>query len=172
MNARSSLERLAAALKTAGLEAILIGNAAAALQGAPVTTLDFDLLFRKSPRNVKKLRTFADALGAVVLKPYYPASDLYRVVDEDGGLQVDFMTRIHGVRSFESLRSRAVAFDIGDARLLVADLADILRSRRMAGRPRDLAVLPVLEATLDERRKVGEAKSKTAARSTSTRKRT
>ena len=37
------------------LEAILVGNAAAALQGAPVTTLDFDFMFRKTPVNLKKL---------------------------------------------------------------------------------------------------------------------
>ncbi|MGH7820547.1 MAG: hypothetical protein ACREQ9_12300, partial [Candidatus Binatia bacterium] len=128
MDAGSSLERIAVALKTAGLEAILIGNAAAALQGAPVTTLDFDLLFRKTRRNLRKLREFADALGAVILTPYYPASELYRVIDEDRGLQVDFMTRIHGVRSFESLRARATTLDIGTSRLLVADLADIVRS--------------------------------------------
>jgi hypothetical protein len=172
MDARSSLERLARALKDARLEAILIGNAAAALHGAPVTTLDFDFLFRKTPANVKKLRTFADGLGAVVLKPYYPASDLYRVIDEDHGLQADFMSRIHGVRSFESLRSRASLFEIGAAGLLVADLEDILRSKRAAGRPRDLAVLPVLEATLDEERKFDRSKAKKTARGTASRKRT
>lgn len=37
---------------------------------------------------------------------------LYRVVNEDTGLQADFMPVIHGVRSFEGLRSRSVARDL------------------------------------------------------------
>lgn len=31
------------------LDAVLIGNAAAAIQGSPVTTMDFDFMFRKTP---------------------------------------------------------------------------------------------------------------------------
>ncbi len=172
MNGRPTLERIAHALRSARLEAILIGNAAAALQGAPVTTLDFDFLFRKTAGNVRKIRAFADALGAVVLRPYYPASDLYRVVDDEHGLQIGLMPRIHGVRSFESLRSRATELAVGDAGLLVADLGDILKSKRAAGRPRDLAVVPVLEATLDERRKIDQAKTKGRTRRAPARKRT
>jgi hypothetical protein len=41
MNARPLLERLAGVLTKRHLDAVLVGNAAAALQGAPVTTLDF-----------------------------------------------------------------------------------------------------------------------------------
>ncbi|MGH8248928.1 MAG: hypothetical protein ACREUU_21175, partial [Gammaproteobacteria bacterium] len=70
-----------------------------------MTTLDVDFLFRKTPRNLTKLKSVAKALGAVVMRPYYPASDLYRISRDDDGLQVDFMARIHGVRSFESLGS-------------------------------------------------------------------
>jgi len=62
------------------LEAVLIGNAAAALHGAPVTTLDFDFMFRKNPVNLRKLKVLADGLGAYVLRPYYPTSGFYRVV--------------------------------------------------------------------------------------------
>jgi hypothetical protein len=49
MDARPFLETLARLLEETGLEAILIGNAAAALHGAPVTTIDIDLMFCKTP---------------------------------------------------------------------------------------------------------------------------
>lgn len=157
MDARPVLALLARVLEQCGLEAILIGNAAAAVQGAPVTTLDVDFLFRKNPRNLAKLKLVAKALGAVILRPYYPASDLFRVVRDDDGLQVDFMAAIHGVRSFESLRSRAWRLDLDGCAMLVADLADVVRSKRAAGRPRDRAVLEILERTLDEKTKTDAA---------------
>lgn len=155
MNARPLLERVASALAAAGLEAILIGNAGAALHGAPVTTVDFDFAFRKTPRNLQKLKSLARHLGAAILRPYYPVSSLYRVVDDDTGLQLDFMPAIHGVRSFESLRSRAVTVTLGEATLRVASLEDIIRSKRGAGRPQDRAVLDVLEETLRQTRPPG-----------------
>src|ERR1019366_4455584 len=47
MDASPTLARVARLLEKHGLETVLIGNAAAALQGAPVTTVDLDFLFRK-----------------------------------------------------------------------------------------------------------------------------
>jgi hypothetical protein len=60
------------------------------------------------------------------------------------------MGEIDGIRSFEGLRKRALTVPLGDVRILVAGLADIIRSKKAAGRPRDLAVLPVLEKVLEE----------------------
>ena len=150
MDARPLLSEVGRRLREAGLEAVLIGNAAAALQGAPVTTVDFDFFFRRTPRNLAKLKAVARALGATILRPYYPVSDLYRLVRDDDGLQVDFMATIHGVRSFEGVRDRATAMDIGGDTLLVASLPDIIRSKRAAGRARDRAVLEILERTHEE----------------------
>ena len=93
MNARPYLIEIGEQLKRVGLQAVLIGNAAAALQGAPVTTVDFDFMFRKTARNMQKIRALADRLGATIIRPYYPAADLYRVVRDDG-LQIDFMAAI------------------------------------------------------------------------------
>jgi hypothetical protein len=150
MDARPVLERIARALETVRLEAVLVGNAGAALQGAPVTTVDFDFMFRNTPGNLRKLRRLARELDAVILTPFYPASELFRVVNEDVGLQADFMPRLDGIRSFEALRARAVTTRIGAAPLIVASLTDIVRSKKAANRPRDRAALPVLEATLRE----------------------
>src|SRR6476646_5574319 len=109
MNAEPLLHRVAKALAEHRLEAIMVGNAAAALHGAPVTTLDIDFMFRKTPANLKKLKAVATSFSATILKPYYPVSDLFRVVNDDQGLQLDFMPRLHGIRSFESLRSRSIS---------------------------------------------------------------
>ena len=151
MNAEPLLNSVVAALVAVRLEAILIGNAAAALQGAPVTTVDFDFMFRSTPANLAKLKRFAERLEAFILRPYYPVSSLYRVMNDDRGLQLDFMPAIHGVKSFNSLRSRAEKIQLGGRPLWVAHLSDIIASKRAAARPRDLAVLEILEKTLHEK---------------------
>ena len=150
MDAGPLLGEVGRELGDVGLEAVLIGNAAAALRGAPITTVDFDFLFRKPARNLIRLKALARALRAMILRPYYPVSDLYRVVRDDDGLQVDFMGTIHGVRSFEGLRDRAVRIEVGGAAILVASLSDIITSKRAAGKPRDRAVLEILETALEE----------------------
>jgi hypothetical protein len=47
----------------------------------------------------------------------------------------------------------AARIDFGGHVLVVADLADIIKSKRAAGRPRDRAVLEILEKALDEQKK-------------------
>jgi phage FluMu protein gp41 len=151
MTAEPLLELAARLLAKHRLDAVLIGNAAAALQGSPVTTVDLDFMFRKTAGNLNKLRRIADDLGAVVMQPFYPASELYRVIRESDGLQFDFMGKIDGIRSYESLRSRATAAKFGRHELQVASLDDIIRSKKAANRSQDRAVLPVLRRTLREK---------------------
>jgi hypothetical protein len=153
MNAEPLLNRIAKVFAEHRLEVVMVGNAAAALHGAPVTTLDVDFMFRKTPTNLKKLKAVAKAFGAVILRPYYPVSDLYRVVNDDRGLQLDFMAKLDGIRSFEGLKSRSVPVEFGERELRIACLADIIKSKRAAGRDRDRAVLEILQKTLDEQEK-------------------
>jgi hypothetical protein len=159
MDAKPALVEVGQALKHVNLDAVLIGNAAAALQGAPVTTIDFDFLFRSTPRNLAKLKALADRLRATVLRPYYPASGLFRVTRDDDGLQVDFMTSIHGVKSFEGVRDRATRMDIDGTTVLVASLDDVIRSKKAARRPRDLAVIEVLERAREAKAREAGAKA-------------
>lgn len=148
MNAAPILYQIAELLERHGLQVVMIGNAAAALQGAPVTTIDIDFLFRKTPANMKKLKAIAVELEAVILTPYYPVSGLFRISRDTDGLQLDFMSVVDGVRSFEGLRKRAGLLRFGGSPIYVASLADIIKSKKAAKRPRDLAVLEVLEKTL------------------------
>jgi predicted nucleotidyltransferase len=148
MDATSQLEVVARALAEQRLDAILIGCAAAALQGAPVTTEDFDFYFRPTRRNLKKLEAVAALLGGSLERPYYPLSGMYRIVG--AAVQVDMMSSVLGVRSYEGVRSRATSFSVGSQVLKVASLRDVVTMKEAADRPKDRAVLPTLRSTLRE----------------------
>src|SRR5205085_11909123 len=64
-----TLVALAKALRAVKLEAIVIGNCASMLNGAPVTTQDIDLLIRDTRTNRRKLARFADEIGGSVPNP-------------------------------------------------------------------------------------------------------
>ena len=84
------------------------------------------------------------------MRPYFPVSELYRIVRDDDGLQVDFMTVNHGVRSFAGVGDRASVIDLEGVPIRVAALEDIIPSKRAARRPRGVAVLDVLERIREE----------------------
>ena len=84
------------------------------------------------------------------MRPYYSVSDLYRLIRKEDNLQADFRASIHGVRSFAALRANTDAIDLGEYPLLIANLKSIVKSKRAAGRPRDKAVLDILEKALRE----------------------
>lgn len=154
MNAEPLLNAIARAIAHCKLEAILIGNAAAALHGAPVTTVDVDFFFRKTPVNLRKLKRFADQLDATILRPYYPASGLYRVINDEQSLQIDFMSAVHGIRSYSGLRARSGRVVFAGNPLWIAPLKDIIASKKAANRPRDIAVVQILEQTLREKERI------------------
>jgi hypothetical protein len=112
--------------------------------------VDIDFYFCKTPRNMAKLKALARALNAIILQPWYPVSSLYRLQRETDGLQIDFMGRIDGIRSWEGVRKRATAFPMGRGSIWVAALSDVIRSKRAARRPKDVAVIELLEKTLAE----------------------
>jgi hypothetical protein len=148
MDAAPILARIAEILNRHRLDVVMVGNAAAAIQGAPITTVDIDFLFRKTPVNVRKLKALTAELKGVMMRPYYPAVDMFRIMRDDDTLQIDFLTQVAGLRSFEALRVRATRVQFGDHGLYVASLADVIKSKKAAGRPKDLAVMYVLENAL------------------------
>jgi hypothetical protein len=143
-----TLVGLAKALRAARLEAIVIGNSASMLNGAPVTTQDIDLLIRDTRLNRRKLARFAKAIGGTAPMP---VSELSKVEWIEGGLAVPVeihYDRIAGGLTFSSVRSRAQLVAVGNEKLAVATLADVIRSKQAANRPKDRAVLPILRDTL------------------------
>lgn len=134
------------ALEQTGLEALVVGSVAAVLQGSPVTTQDLDLLVLDTPANRQKIERLAQCLGG---RPR-EVSSLSNVLRIDAAAAtVDLLfDRLPGGLSFESLRSRSVAIDLGGRTARVASLEDIIASKEAAARPKDQAQLPILRDTL------------------------
>ncbi len=60
------------------------------------------------------------------------------------------MSVLHGVRSFESLKADATEVGFDGCKIRIASLQKIIMSKKALGRPRDLAVIEILEQTLNE----------------------
>jgi hypothetical protein len=145
------LERLLGAVEEAGLEALVVGSTAAALQGVPVMTLDVDLLVRDTPKNREKVGRLCATLGAAKPAQGSPLSSPVTLV----GLPVPvhlLFDRIPPGLSFETLGSRCARVPVGRRVALVASLPDVIASKEATGRPKDLAQLPILRETLRVKR--------------------
>ena len=56
-------------LLEAGIDFILVGGLAAVVQGAPVTTIDVDIVHNRSPENIAKLIAFLKSIGVFHRRP-------------------------------------------------------------------------------------------------------
>ncbi|HWE24506.1 MAG TPA: hypothetical protein VG496_11280 [Myxococcales bacterium] len=145
---------LARALRRTRLDAIVVGNAASMLNGAPVTTQDIDLLIRDSGQNRRKLTRFAEEIGGGAPVPVSELSDIVWI-ESRLAVPVDVhFDRIPGGLTFSAIRARAQVIVVGEEKLRVAALADIIRSKEAANRPKDRAVLPILRDTLAVKKKL------------------
>lgn len=134
------------ALKTVGLEAIVVGNVAAILQGVPVTTQAIDLLLRDTLRNRRKIAAFGRAMGGRPRR-VSALTETLRIDAAAGTIDLIF-DRIPGPLSFRALRSRAIHLDLGGAEAVVARLDDVIASKEAANRPKDRAQLAALRDSL------------------------
>ena len=145
------LAALAAELRGLRIEAVVVGNVASILGGAPVLTQDVDLLVRDTALNRKKLKRLAAAMGGVGPTPISEFDATERIYGTDVPIDILYGQLIGGL-TFASVRSRAYPAAVGREVLTVAALADVIRSKTAAGRPKDKAVLPILHDTLAVRR--------------------
>ena len=142
------------------VEFIIVGGVGAALQGAPITTMDLDLVHSRELGNVTRLTEALQALGAFYreqpskrLSPQ--ARDLsgpgHHLLMTDAG-PLDLLGTVVGDRAFEDLLPHAVELKVAEGvRVRVLDLPTLIAHKEELGRDKDRATLPILRKTLEER---------------------
>ena len=140
---------------------IIVGGAAATAHGSARLTEDLDIVYRRSPDNVKRLARALASSG-----PYLRGAPpgLPFTWDEQtiwNGLNftlttslgaIDLLGEITGGGSYDDLLPRSVHIPLFGVECFCLDLEWLIRVKRAAGRPKDLEVIAELEAILEERK--------------------
>lgn len=145
-----------------GVEFVLVGALAAVAQGAPVTTHDVDIVHARTSENLDRLLAALSKLRARY-RGRPPDSPLppdrtalsgvgHSLFSTDLG-PLDCLGSIEGGRTYDDLITLSVEIDLDGARILVLDLATIVALKRDSKEPKDQLVVPILEATLERRRR-------------------
>jgi hypothetical protein len=128
------------ALGEAKINCILIGAMAAARQGAPLITIDYDFWVDLPERRYTDLLAIVSRLGGTIR-----ARTVYELSD---GTQVNAVFQPDGLRSFESEWKNCLLGKVEKVSVRILPLARVIASKRAANREKDIAVLPILQRTL------------------------
>ena len=154
------LERLLGVLVVHDVRFLVVGGVAAALQGAPVLTQDVDILYLIEDENLVRLERALDELNAMARGDprnlRFGISHLktkgHKLATTDAG-PLDILGSINETLTYEDLIASADELEVAGHRILVLSLERLVELKRELGRPKDRAMLPVLEATLRERKR-------------------
>lgn len=139
-----------------GVDFVVVGAAAAVLDGAPITTFDLDVVFETSAENRARLLAALQEIDAVYLDPLdrrIPPTDerlrahrLNLFVTRLG--RFDALTAIAPEQTWSELLPRSHSIEIGSLAVRVLDLEAVIESKEAVGRDKDRAALPLLRETL------------------------
>lgn len=141
---------------------IVVGGVSAVLQGAPINTFDLDIVHSRDESNIARLLDALNELDAIYraqperqLRPAasHLASRGHQLLMTRFG-PLDVLGTIGNSREYASLLPSCIEalLDTGMP-IRILDLAVLVEVKSEVGAPKDTAVLPILQQTLEERRR-------------------
>jgi hypothetical protein len=160
-------EGMLSVLAQGGVEFVLIGGMAAILHGDVSVTVDLDVVPARDAANLERLARALRTLRARIRTEGEPEGlafdcsgqffanlspdSIVNMTTDAGDLDVTFCPS--GTQGFPDLRRDAVEIEAAERlHILVASLADIIRSKEAAGREKDRLALPRLRRLFDRLR--------------------
>jgi hypothetical protein len=142
-------------LTAARVRFVVVGGVAAAAHGSTYVTNDLAICYDTAPSNIVRLAALLaewDAYPRGVERglPFFMDDRQFRttplmtLTTREGDL--DVLDRVAGVGAYADVWKHSVKFDGFGVRFPVLDLPELIRAKRAAGRPKDIAQLPELEA--------------------------
>jgi hypothetical protein len=145
-------ERIFAVLDGHGVEYVVIGGIAVQVHGHVRMTNDVDLIPAPTPENLERLAGALGELGGRVLNAGHehlridaqmlPRATLWQMATRHG--DIDILHDAPGAAPFTELRKRALVITLGEHAIAIAGRDDLIKMKRAAGRPIDLADIAAL----------------------------
>jgi hypothetical protein len=141
------------------VEYVTIGGIAIQAYGGQHMSLGLDITIAASAENIERLASALLDLDARILgpdgqrsssvptAPLLASSDQWHLITPHGPL--DILTLPAHLGSFADMRARAHEVPLGDLTIPIAHREDLLKMKRAAGRPQDLADVRLLESLDD-----------------------
>lgn len=127
-----------------GVEMVVVGGVAAQIRGWRGATADLDITIATTDDNVRRLN---DALAELDAGP--PAIGQFGSVFQTRFGRLEIVRRAHGIGEYDDWARGADEIAVTDQiAVVVADAADVVRSKQAAGREKDLEALPQLRRDL------------------------
>jgi len=152
----ADLSKILEGLLEAGIDFILVGGLAAVIQGAPVTTIDVDVVHSQSPQNISKLIDFLKSIDA-----FHRRLDDKLIEPKESDLSgkghalfstrlgpLDVLAVIEEGKTYEDLLGHIVEIEFRGHNLRVLGLEMLIKLKRNSQDPKDKQRLAVLEETL------------------------
>lgn len=155
-----NLGNLLEILADSEIEYILVGGLAAVTQGAPITTMDVDIVHRRTEENINKLLITLEQLEAIhrrpddkILKP--SIRDLsgkghILLITRLGPL--DILGTIERGLGYESLIGNSIEIEFRGKKIRILSLRKIVELKKESSDPKDRQKLPVLIETLRQKK--------------------
>jgi hypothetical protein len=141
---------------------IVVGGVAAVLEGAPVNTFDLDVVHSREPANIGLLLAALESLNATYrIQPEYKlrpdashlASPGHQLLTTSFG-PLDLLGTIGRSRDYRDLLPHTVELEVGDdLKVRVLDLETLITVKQETAGEKDVAMLPILRRTLEEKQK-------------------
>jgi hypothetical protein len=139
-------ERILEALVEHAVDYVIVGGLAVQTHGHVRTTVDIDVFPSPAPSNLGHLADALNALDARVLNPgsegleidaaMLPRATMWQFATRHGA--IDVLHDAPGTPPYDVLRAGALEIRLGDLKLAVAGLDDLIGMKRASGRPVDL----------------------------------
>jgi hypothetical protein len=162
MPAELDLRRLLAVLDRHRVSYVLIGGLAAVYHGSPFPTEDVDITPATGADNLQRLSAALSDLKARIRTESVPkgltfahdaaslaGASTWNLTTVAGDLDISFTP--DGTAGYVDLVREAESAALYGSVVRVASLADVIRSKQAANRPKDQRVLPTLRRILSQR---------------------